>query len=226
MQEPYVLVQGFDRPNIHLAVEGFADEIEKRAALIERVIAAPKPGIVYAATRKQTEEVAAALCTQEVRAVAYHAGMATADRQRTQDAFMSGEADVIVATTAFGMGVDKPNVRFVYHLTISSSLDAYYQEVGRAGRDGDPAEAILFYYPDDLNLQRFFAGSGHIDVEQIEQVATEIQGASDDLTIAEICESVGFSQMKVTAALHCLEDQGVIAIGCRRRSHCHSFAGR
>ena len=168
MREPRIMVRGFDRPNIRLAVEGFAEEEDKREALIARVVDAPKPGIVYAATRKHAEELAAALGERGVNAVAYHAGMAAGERTRIQEAFMSDAADVIVATTAFGMGVDKPNVRFVYHLDVSESVDAYYQEIGRAGRDGEPAEAILFYRPEDLNLRRFLAGSGQVDAEQMD----------------------------------------------------------
>ena len=140
MREPRIVVCGFDRPNIRLAVEGFSDEEDKREALIAHVIDAPKPGIVYAATRKHAEELAAALVEHGVDAVAYHAGMAAGERTRVQEAFMSDAADVIVATTAFGMGVDKLNVRFVYHLDVSESVDAYYQEIGRAGRDGEPSE--------------------------------------------------------------------------------------
>ncbi|MDF2762576.1 MAG: ATP-dependent helicase RecQ, partial [Thermomicrobiales bacterium] len=135
MREPRIVVRGFDRPNIRLAVEGFSEEEDKRQALIARVVDAPKPGIVYAATRKHAEELAAALGEQGVNAVAYHAGMAAGERARIQEAFMSDAVDVIVATTAFGMGVDKPDVRFVYHLDVSESVDAYYQEIGRAGRD-------------------------------------------------------------------------------------------
>lgn len=212
MREPNIMVQGFDRPNIHLAVEGFSDADEKCAALIERVVTAPKPGIVYAATRKHTEEIAAALGAENIKAVAYHAGMSAGDRERAQDAFMGGDVEVIVATTAFGMGVDKPDVRFVFHLDISASLDAYYQEIGRAGRDGEPAEAVLFYYPDDLNLQRFFAGSGHVDAEQIARVITEVQQADEALTIEELSNRLDLSQMKVTTAVHSLEDEGVISL--------------
>ncbi|MDF2762775.1 MAG: ATP-dependent helicase RecQ, partial [Thermomicrobiales bacterium] len=171
MREPRATIRGFDRPNIRLAVEGFADEEDKRQALIARVVDAPKPGIVYAATRKHTEDLAAALGEQGTNAVAYHAGMSGAERSRVQEAFMSDAADVIVATTAFGMGVDKLNVRFVYHLDVSESVDAYYQEIGRAGRDGDPAEAILFYRPEDLNLRRFLAGSGQVAADQMARVA-------------------------------------------------------
>lgn len=125
---------------------------------------------------------------------------------------MGDEAEVMVATTAFGMGVDKPNVRFVYHLEISSSIDAYYQEIGRAGRDGEPAEAILFYYPDDLNLQRFFAGSGQVGAEQIALVGTAIGAAAAPLPVAAISEEVGLSQAKVSAAIQALADEAVVEI--------------
>jgi ATP-dependent DNA helicase RecQ len=212
MREPEVIVRGFDRPNIRLAVEGFADEEEKREALIARVADAPKPGIVYAATRKHTEDLAAALGEQGINAVAYHAGMAAGERARIQEAFMSDGADVIVATTAFGMGVDKPNVRFVYHLDVSDSIDAYYQEIGRAGRDGEPAEAILFFRPEDLNLRRFFAASGQVDADQMEQIAEVVQDAGRPLEIEEISEEAELSKTKVTVAINRLEEVGAIDV--------------
>jgi ATP-dependent DNA helicase RecQ len=212
MREPRIVVHGFDRPNIRLAVDGFSDEKDKREALIERVVDAPKPGIVYAATRKHTEELAAALGEQGVNAVAYHAGMGAGDRTRVQETFMSDAADVIVATTAFGMGVDKLNVRFVYHLDVSESVDAYYQEIGRAGRDGEPAEAVLFYRPEDLNLRRFLAGSGQVNAEQMAQVAEVAQDATEPLRIEEIGEEVDLSQTKVAIALNRLEEVGAVDV--------------
>jgi ATP-dependent DNA helicase RecQ len=210
MREPRIIVRGFDRPNIRLAVEGFAEEEDKRQALITRVVGAPKPGIVYAATRRHTEELATALGEQGVNALAYHAGMAASERERAQEAFMSDAADVIVATSAFGMGIDKPSVRFVYHLDVCDSVDAYYQEIGRAGRDGEPAEAVLFYRPDDLNLHRFFAGSGQVDADQMEQVVDVVQDADGPLDVEDISEEIDLSQTKVTAALNRLEDVGAI----------------
>ncbi|CAN5437530.1 hypothetical protein BH20CHL6_BH20CHL6_13640 [soil metagenome] len=138
------IVRGFDRPNIDLAVERFADEASKRRAFIERVTAAQSPWIVYVATRRRAEELADALRAEGVSAAAYHAGMGTAPRGAVQEAFMTGEAPVIVATTAFGLGVDKPDGRFVFHYEISDSVDAYYQEIGRAGRDGEASRAVLF----------------------------------------------------------------------------------
>jgi ATP-dependent DNA helicase RecQ len=210
MSDPRIVVRGFDRPNIRLAVEGFSDDGDKRQALIERVVDAPKPGIVYAATRKNAEELATALVQQGVNAVAYHAGMAGGERTRIQEAFMSDAADVIVATIAFGMGVDKLNVRFVYHLNVSESVDAYYQEIGRAGRDGDPAEAILFYRPEDLNLRRFLAGSGQVDAEQMTRVAEAVQDAAEPLEVEKIGEETELSQTKVMIALNRLEEVGAV----------------
>ena len=107
-----------------------------------------------------TEELAALLRDNGVDAVHYHGGLSRTDREAAQDAFMTGKVEVIVATSAFGMGVDKPDVRFVFHTEPPDSLDAYYQEIGRAGRDGEPARAALFYLPSDLSLPRFFAGGG------------------------------------------------------------------
>jgi ATP-dependent DNA helicase RecQ len=212
MRQPRIVVHGFDRPNIHLAVEGFSDEGEKREALTARVLTSAKPGIVYAATRKHAEELTAALGERGVNAAVYHAGMPSAERDRVQDAFMTDAVDVIVATSAFGMGVDKANVRFVYHLDISDSVDAYYQEIGRAGRDGEPAEAVLFYRPEDLNLWRFFAGSGRVDPEQMAQVAEAVQEADGPVTAETIGDEVDLSRTKVTAAIGHLEETGAVDV--------------
>ena len=210
MREPRIVVRGFDRPNIRLAVEGFAEEEDKREALIARVVDAPKPGIVYAATRKHAEELAAALVEQGVNGVAYHAGMAAGERTCIQEAFMSDVVDVIVATTAFGLGVDKLNVRFVDHLDVSESVDAYYQEIGRAGRDCEPAEAILFYRLEDLNLRRFLAGSGQVDAEQMTRVAEAVRDATEPMQVEEIGDETDLSQTKVMIALNRLEEVGAV----------------
>jgi ATP-dependent DNA helicase RecQ len=157
MRDPEVVVRGFDRPNIRLEVERHHDERQKRRALVERVAALDRPGIVYVATRKLAEEVARELDEAGLRALPYHAGLAKSERDQTQEAFMHDQLDVIAATTAFGMGVDKPNVRFVVHSEPADSVDSYFQEIGRAGRDGKPAEAVLIYRSEDIGLRRFFA---------------------------------------------------------------------
>ncbi|HEX2178273.1 MAG TPA: ATP-dependent DNA helicase RecQ, partial [Actinomycetota bacterium] len=158
MREPAVVVRGFDRPNLHLAVRTFSDDHDKREDFLAAVVEADKPGIAYAATRRRAEEVAEALTARGVQADFYHGGMATGRRTQVHTAFLEDELEVVVATTAFGMGIDKPNVRFVYHHDVADSLDSYYQEIGRAGRDGEPADATLFYRAEDLGLRRFFAG--------------------------------------------------------------------
>ena len=158
--DPRVFVHGFDRPNISLRVDLFSEEDEKLEAVVKRVEFAEKPGIVYVATHKHAENLAKELKDRGVDAVFYHGGLKAKDRDEIQDRFMRGDVPVIVATNAFGMGVDKSDIRFVYHADVSDSVDAYYQEVGRAGRDGEPAEAVLFYRPGDISSQRYKTGQG------------------------------------------------------------------
>src|SRR5205085_10265482 len=120
------------------------------SALVERVQGADGSGLVYTATRRGAEDLAVAIAEAGVRATAYHAGLAAGRRADVHEAFLADEIDVVVATTAFGMGIDKPDVRYVFHADPPESLDAYYQEVGRSGRDGEPAAAVLWWRPEDL----------------------------------------------------------------------------
>lgn len=212
MHNPKVVVQGFDRPNIWLGVEKFYDETEKKRALAERIGGAEKPGIVYVGTRRHAEELAEHLRTQNIKAVAYHAGMKPKERSQAQTSFMKDKIEVIVATTAFGMGVNKGNVRFVYHYEVSDSVDAYYQEIGRAGRDGEEAEAILFYNPKDLGLRSFLTGSGKVAVDEVEMVARVVHehgGVSDPKALKE---ELDISQTRLTQVLGYLEELGVVHI--------------
>ena len=211
LRDPLLVVRGFDRPNISLAVERFTDAGAKRAALLDRVEAAAGLGIVYAATRRIAEEVADALAERGVRAEAYHGGLPAARRREVEAAFTGDELDVVVATTAFGMGIDKPDVRFVYHHDVADSPDSYYQEIGRAGRDGAPAEAVLFYRPEDLGLRRFFAGGGGAGPDDVAAVAealgANVEAADSGLTdVDEVVEHTGLSRGRVIAALTCLGD--------------------
>ena len=212
LRAPLVVVHGFDRPNIRLAVESFSHEREKREALLAAVTAAEKPGIVYAATRAGAEEIAAALSERGVRARAYHAGMRGAEREQAQEAFMEDDIEVIVATTAFGMGVDKPNVRFVFHHDVSDSVDSYYQEIGRGGRDGEPASAVLFYRPQDLGLRRFFAGGGNVDVDEVARVADAVEAREAPTAPHALQDATGLSQSKLASALSRLEEVGAVEI--------------
>jgi ATP-dependent DNA helicase RecQ len=212
MKDASVVVEGFDRPNIWLAVERHDEEVEKQSALLKRVAEAEKPGIIYAATRKRTEDFAHLLNQRGIKAAFYHAGMKTADRQQVETDFMQDEVEVLVATTAFGMGMDKPNVRFVFHADISDSIDSYYQEIGRSGRDGEPAKAILFYNPEDLKLRRFFASGGKLDSEQIKEVAEVLQQQTEPIPAKELVKQVDLPKAKLKSALNRLAEVEAVEI--------------
>ncbi len=148
------LVLGFDRPNIKLAMEAKQDSKRQLLRFVERHQG--KSGIIYCLSRRKTEEMAAFLEKNGVRALAYHAGMSKEAREANQNAFMTLSGVVMVATIAFGMGIDKPDVAYVFHTDLPGSLEAYYQEIGRAGRDGRPAEAHMLYGPGDIRTRRMF----------------------------------------------------------------------
>lgn len=211
LREPAIVARGFDRPNIALVVETYADGDAKRRALVERSTAAAErgSGIVYTATRRGATEVARALAGEGIRAEAYHAGLGARRRSAVQDAFMADDVSVVVATIAFGMGVDKPDVRWVHHLDVSESLDAYHQELGRAGRDGEPAEARLFYRAGDLGLRRFQTAEAKLDERDVRAVLRALRRASNDrrnLTATDLTDAAGRSKRRVEAVLARLAD--------------------
>ena len=210
LRDPKILIHGLDRPNISLRVDHFRDEQEKFDAVVHRVQFAEKPGIVYAATRKNAEAVMSALIEEGVNAAFYHAGLTAKQRNHVQEEFMAGNTDVIVATNAFGMGIDKENVRFVYHSDISDSLDSYYQEAGRAGRDGEPAEAVLFYRHQDLNLRKFQNGAPPLRPEHVEKVADAILEEGGLVNTEAIAEKTDLPERKVVNVVHRLEDIGAV----------------
>ncbi|WTB39119.1 RecQ family ATP-dependent DNA helicase [Streptomyces sp. NBC_00827] len=209
MRKVREVVAGFDRPNIRLEVTRFQDDSAKRRAVVERAAAEPKPGIVYVATRKDADAYAAELGELGLSAAAYHAGSRSADRSAVHDRFLGGELDVVVATSAFGMGIDKPDVRFVLHASVPGSLDAYYQEIGRAGRDGAASRAILHYRTEDLGLQKFFS-TGRPDADTIADVARRVRDHATAVTPTELQQETGLSAGRLTAVLNLLESAGAL----------------
>ncbi|MFD5633979.1 RecQ family ATP-dependent DNA helicase [Streptomyces sp. NPDC127077] len=209
MRETHQVVAGFDRRNITLEVVRHRENAGKRRWVVERAAAEAKPGIVYAGTRREAEEYARELSALGFDSAPYHAGLAAAERSRTHDRFRDGELDVVVATSAFGMGIDKPNIRFVLHASVPGSLDTYYQEIGRAGRDGQPSTAILAYRPEDLGVQRFRTGTAP-DPEVLGGLLDAVREHPGPVTATGLRERTGLSPTPLTSMLHLLEEAGAV----------------
>ena len=158
LKEPHLLTTGFDRENLFFQVEHPRDKMEFVLNYAKKV--ANTSGIIYCSTRKGVEEVCDTLKTHGIASVRYHAGLSERERKANQEAFIYDRASVMVATNAFGMGIDKSNVRYVLHYNMPSNLDAYYQEAGRAGRDGSSSECVLLFAQRDIRTARFFIEQG------------------------------------------------------------------
>src|SRR4051794_1395872 len=212
MRNSREVIGSFNRPNLRLSVQRETTEERKRSAVVIGVrglTADPETrrGLVYTASRKDAEYYAGELAQLGIRAEYYHAGRKTADRERVHEAFHTDELDVVVATSAFGMGIDKPDVRFVVHASAPESLDTYYQQIGRAGRDGEPAECVLFYRPEDLHLQTFLTAS-RAPEETLREVAMALASASSPLRLPDL--DVGASAAARTRAINLLEQAGLV----------------
>ncbi|MEV0355186.1 RecQ family ATP-dependent DNA helicase [Nocardia sp. NPDC050697] len=206
LRDPATIVAGFDRPNLALTVRTTRTADDRDTAVLDLVTTGP--ALVYTATRRDTERLAAAFRERGVDAAAYHAGMKAAERNAVHERFRADEVAVVVATSAFGMGIDKPGVRAVVHAAVPDSLDSYYQQVGRAGRDGEPAEAILCFRPEDLGLQRFLTGR-RVDEEGLRALATALRGTKT-ATLTELTAASGGSRRRTLNNLNLLEAAGCV----------------
>jgi ATP-dependent DNA helicase RecQ len=215
LREHREVIASFDRPNLHLGVERFTDDADKRSTLLTRVRTltadpATRRGLVYAASRKDTDSYAGELAQVGVRVAGYHAGMKAADRERVHEQFLADELDVVVATSAFGMGIDKPDVRFVVHASVPESLDTYYQQIGRAGRDGEPAEVMLLYRSEDLGLQKFLTAS-KAPQDTLVEVAHAVGQHDQPVRLVELKREVDSAPARTTRAVNLLEQAEVVA---------------
>ncbi len=214
LHRPASFIAGFDRPNLMLRVEHCKSDKERTARAAQIIERSDGTGIIYAATRKAVEEVTHELKSLGLKVAGYHAGFGDAVRARVQDSFMSGELQAIVATNAFGMGVDKRDLRFVTHYNMPGSVEAYYQEVGRAGRDGLPSVCTLLFNYVDTRTHEFFIEGNYPEPDLIRDVYDCLKGVNRDeieLTAREIAPRIGVkNEMAINSALVFLEKAGHI----------------
>jgi ATP-dependent DNA helicase RecQ len=216
MRSPALVVAGLDRPNLRLDVRTAADPDARRELVLEQASTEAGCGIVYTATRRDVEEYATALTERGRRVAPYHAGLRKADRAATHEAFLAGELEIVTATTAFGMGIDKPDIRFVIHAALADSLDSYYQEIGRAGRDGEKSRALLIHRPGDLGLRRFLSSTPPPE-KAVGQVLAAVAEAAEPVLRTALADHLQLSRSMVGRCCSLLERAGAVRFDRRNR---------
>ncbi len=197
LRDAFECVSGFARPNLSISIRA-VDNANQKNDRLRQVIANHKTGIIYCATRKKVEVVSETLASWGLKCIAYHGGMSDREREQAQNDFIQRKADIAVATNAFGMGIDRPDVRFVIHYEIPGSVEAYYQEAGRAGRDGEAAVCELLFNYADTRTQEFFIEGANPTAAMIRQVYQYLLDAADDQhelrrSLEEITQGSGIS---------------------------------
>lgn len=178
LRDPFVTIRGFERPNLSLNIVHTKSNSDKYDRL-RKIITQFKTGIIYCSTRKRVEEVGEELRSWKIKVIEYHGGLDDKERESRQTKFITKKADVAVATNAFGMGIDRSDVRFVVHFDVPGSVEAYYQEAGRAGRDGEPSQCDLFFNFADTKTQEFFIDGNNPSVDIIRNVYQTLLNAAD-----------------------------------------------
>ncbi|MGI5215375.1 RecQ family ATP-dependent DNA helicase [Plantactinospora sp. CA-290183] len=205
LRKPRLVVSGLDRPNLFLEVANCATEDYRWRRLITLLRADERPGIIYVPTRRAAEELAERLTKADFPAQYYHGGMPAGAREELHEDFLADRVPIMVATSAFGMGIDKPNIRWVAHMALPDAPDSYLQEIGRAGRDGEPARALLLWRAEDVGLRRYFTG-GAADPEELRDLAALLRDGP--ATRAALRERTGLGARKLGQLVALLEQVG------------------
>jgi len=208
-----VVHTGFYRPNLDLGVVPAAGEADKRDWLLRLIRRAEGTGLVYTATVKAVGELTEFLRSEGIDAAAYHGRLKASERAANQDRFMDGDLRVMVATNAFGLGIDKPDIRFVIHHHLPANLEAYYQEAGRAGRDGTPARCTLLFDPADKALLKFFQAGRYPDggdLVNVHHALKRLDGAAEPPTFAQVEAISPIRKARLKSILNLLREAGVV----------------